>query len=163
MSRDGRQAYKLKVSQGQVDLAVQASPRNPSVISDSAIHFLHTARLRLLFQLLSRQWWTAAVAPVSVAHTVSTASATDPCYVVDNSEHSPSAKATTDHVEQIHTNEKVPGNPNYYEKGGLRTYGDGEDHDREPPMTFKRIMSLIAMAFCKSQNPAHIMCAIVLC
>ncbi len=22
----------------------------------------------------------------------------------------------------------------YYEKGGLRTYGDGEDHDHEPPV-----------------------------
>lgn len=54
-----------------------------------------------------------------------------------------------EHVEQIHTNERVPGHPNYYEKDGLRTYGDGEDHDHEPPMTFKRIMSLIAMAFCE--------------
>lgn len=35
-------------------------------------------------------------------------------------------------VEQIHTNEKVPGNPRYYEKDGLRTYGDDEDHDHEP-------------------------------
>lgn len=26
--------------------------------------------------------------------------------------------------------------PDYYEKGGLRTYGDGEDHDHEPPVTF---------------------------
>ena len=54
-----------------------------------------------------------------------------------------------EHVEQVHTNERVPGHSNYYEKDGLRTYGDGEDHDHEPPMTFKRIMSLIAMAFCK--------------
>lgn len=43
----------------------------------------------------------------------------------------------------------VPGHTTYYEKDGLRTYGDGEDHDTEPPMTFSRIMSLIAMAFCK--------------
>ena len=53
-----------------------------------------------------------------------------------------------EHVEQIHTNERVPGHTNYYEKDGLRTSGDGEDHDHEPPMTFNRIMSLIAMAFC---------------
>lgn len=49
----------------------------------------------------------------------------------------------------MHTNERVPGHENYYEKNGVRTDGDGEDHDHEPPMTFKRIMSLIAMAFCK--------------
>ncbi|KAK0336986.1 hypothetical protein LTR91_024395 [Friedmanniomyces endolithicus] len=55
-------------------------------------------------------------------------------------------KAALDHVEQVHTNERVPGHTNYYEKDGLRTYGDGEDHDHEPPMSFKRAMSLIAMA-----------------
>lgn len=38
------------------------------------------------------------------------------------------------HVEQVHTNEKVPGHPGYYEKDGLRTYGDDEDHDHEPPV-----------------------------
>ena len=37
-------------------------------------------------------------------------------------------------VEPIHTNEKVPGNPGYYEKDGLRTYGDDADHDHEPPV-----------------------------
>ena len=39
------------------------------------------------------------------------------------------------HVETIHTNEKVPGNPTYYEKDGLRTYGDDEDHDHEPKVS----------------------------
>ena len=38
------------------------------------------------------------------------------------------------HVETIHTNERVPGHPSYYEKNGLRTYGDDEDHDHEPPV-----------------------------
>jgi hypothetical protein len=38
------------------------------------------------------------------------------------------------HIETIHTNERVPGHPGYYEKGGLRTYGDDEDHDHEPPV-----------------------------
>jgi hypothetical protein len=37
------------------------------------------------------------------------------------------------HIEQIHTNERVE-NPRYYEKDGLRTYGDDEDHDHEPPV-----------------------------
>ena len=35
----------------------------------------------------------------------------------------------------VHTNERVPGHPNYYEKDGLRTYGDDEDHDHEPPVS----------------------------
>jgi hypothetical protein len=54
-----------------------------------------------------------------------------------------------EHVEQVHTNERVPGHPNYYEKDGLRTQGDGIDHEAEPKMTFARMMSLIAMAFCE--------------
>lgn len=44
-------------------------------------------------------------------------------------------KDASDHVEQIHTNERVPGHPGYYEKDGLRTYGDDEDHDHEPPVS----------------------------
>ncbi|KAK7187524.1 trichothecene efflux pump [Paraphaeosphaeria sporulosa] len=74
-------------------------------------------------------------------------------------EHSPTAKPTTmEHIEQIHTNERVPGHTNYYEKDGLRTYGDDENHDVEPPMTFSRIMSLIAMAFLwtGSQIPVYL-------
>ena len=42
------------------------------------------------------------------------------------------AKAVDSQVEAIHTNERVPGHPAYYEKDGLRTYGDAEDHDHEP-------------------------------
>jgi hypothetical protein len=38
------------------------------------------------------------------------------------------------HLEVIRTVSRVPGNPNYYEKDGLRTYGDDEDHDHEPPV-----------------------------
>lgn len=41
-------------------------------------------------------------------------------------------KAMGSQVEVVHTNERVPGHPAYYEKGGLRTYGDDEDHDHEP-------------------------------
>ena len=52
-----------------------------------------------------------------------------------SSHHSSSDSATKgagDHVEQIHTNERVSSHAQYYEKDGLRTYGDGEDHDAEP-------------------------------
>lgn len=36
-----------------------------------------------------------------------------------------------EHAERIATHDRVPGHENYYEKNGLRTYGDGEDHGRE--------------------------------
>ena len=39
------------------------------------------------------------------------------------------------HLENIRTISRVPGNPNYYEKDGLRTYGDDEDHEHEPPVS----------------------------
>ena len=41
-------------------------------------------------------------------------------------------KAVGSQMETIHTNERIPGHPAYYEKDGLRTYGDNEDHDHEP-------------------------------
>lgn len=39
------------------------------------------------------------------------------------------------YAEAVHTNECPPGKPGYHEKGGLRTYDDGEDHDHEPPVS----------------------------
>ncbi len=92
---------------------------------------------------------------------------------------SPLEEKTLDsQVETVKTNERVPGHPAYYEKDGLRTYGDDEDHDHEPPvrrslchssrtaannrwveqMSFRRMMSLIAMAFLwtGSQIPVYI-------
>jgi len=45
---------------------------------------------------------------------------------------SDSDKANGDnHLEVIRTISRVPGNPNYYEKNGLRTEGDGYDHTAE--------------------------------
>ena len=41
-------------------------------------------------------------------------------------------KVVSSQIEAVHTNERVPGHPAYYEKNGLRTYGDGEDHEHEP-------------------------------
>ncbi|KAH6679752.1 MFS multidrug transporter-like protein [Halenospora varia] len=73
------------------------------------------------------------------------------------------AKETSgaDHLENldgIRTVSRVPGNSHYYEKDGLRTYGDDEDHDHEPPMTIHRFMSLVAMAFLwtGSQIPVYL-------
>jgi hypothetical protein len=45
--------------------------------------------------------------------------------------------AVGSNVEIIHTNERVPGHPGYYEKDGLRTYGDDFDHDHEPPVRLR--------------------------
>ncbi|KAI9049824.1 hypothetical protein LZ554_005974 [Drepanopeziza brunnea f. sp. 'monogermtubi'] len=72
--------------------------------------------------------------------------------------------ADPQHVVHVATHDRVPGHENYYEKNGLRTYGDGEDHDHEPPMSPKRMMSLIAMSFIwtGSQIPVYIFGAIPL-
>ncbi|OCK89998.1 MFS multidrug transporter-like protein [Cenococcum geophilum 1.58] len=56
-------------------------------------------------------------------------------------------KVGAQNLEQVPIHDRVPGHTNYYEKDGLRTYGDDLDHDHEPPITKKRIMSLVAMAF----------------
>ncbi|KAL8850235.1 MAG: hypothetical protein Q9221_004834 [Calogaya cf. arnoldii] len=60
--------------------------------------------------------------------------------------------------DKVNHLEAAPGHHDYYEKDGLRTYGDGEDHDHEPPMSFTRIMSLVAMAFLwtGSQIPVYL-------
>ncbi|KAH8597749.1 MFS multidrug transporter-like protein [Bisporella sp. PMI_857] len=76
-------------------------------------------------------------------------------------EHSSLDKEATEHadnLDNIRTISRVPGNKNYYEKDGLRTYGDDEDHDHEPPLTFTRFMSLLAMAFLwtGSQIPVYL-------
>jgi hypothetical protein len=52
---------------------------------------------------------------------------------LDAAEHEKSAA----HLDPIKTRERVPGHDNYYEKNGLRTYGDDEDHDHEPPVRGK--------------------------
>ncbi|PBP23651.1 hypothetical protein BUE80_DR005355 [Diplocarpon rosae] len=52
-----------------------------------------------------------------------------------------------EHIEAVRTASRVPGNDQDEEKNGIRTDGDGEDHDHEPPMSFSRMMSLVAMAF----------------
>jgi hypothetical protein len=38
-------------------------------------------------------------------------------------------------AQRILTSERVPGNVHYYEKNGLRTEGDGENHEEEPPVS----------------------------
>lgn len=47
-------------------------------------------------------------------------------------------EVTAQHIDHATTNEKL---------NALRIDGDGEDHEVEPPMSFKRAMSLIAMGF----------------
>ena len=52
-------------------------------------------------------------------------------------------------VEIVHTNERVPHHPGYYEKGGLRTYGDDQDHDHEPKVWRDRT-SFEPLKLCKT-------------
>lgn len=61
-------------------------------------------------------------------------------------------------LDLVTTESRVPTNSHYYEKNGLRTYGDDEDHDHEPPMSMKRALSLVAMAFLwtGSQIPVYL-------
>ncbi|KAF2098196.1 MFS multidrug transporter-like protein [Rhizodiscina lignyota] len=72
--------------------------------------------------------------------------------------HAEHEKGNVTALENVKTKERVPGHTNYYEKDGLRTYGDNEDHDHEPPMTFKRFMSFVAMAmlWTASQIPVYL-------
>ncbi|KAI7464476.1 MFS general substrate transporter [Hortaea werneckii] len=74
-------------------------------------------------------------------------------------------KTTPSHIEKIPTHDRVPGHTNYYEKNGLRTYEnptttatDPESHNATPRMTFRRLMSLTAMAFLwtGSQIPVYL-------
>lgn len=47
--------------------------------------------------------------------------------------------AVNEHLETIRTVSRIPGNDHYYNKDGLRTYGDDEDHDHEPPVSIRFI------------------------
>lgn len=49
-------------------------------------------------------------------------------YSSSDSNGSPREKDRQEDLETIHTNERVGSHTNYYEKDGLRTEGDGEDH-----------------------------------
>lgn len=46
----------------------------------------------------------------------------------DKSTNEMTEKEKQEELETIHTNERVGSHENYYEKGGLRTEGDGQDH-----------------------------------
>lgn len=66
----------------------------------------------------------------------------------DNFELNSPYKLTAEELERIHTFERVGTNAQYYEKGGLRTEGDGVDHDgAHHKFTLKFFFALCAMAF----------------
>ncbi|KAK5079858.1 hypothetical protein LTR24_008884 [Lithohypha guttulata] len=58
-----------------------------------------------------------------------------------------------EHLEVIRTISRVPDNPNYYEKNGLRTEGDGMDHEQYNPKSIGFIMTVLGCSFglCASQ------------
>lgn len=49
-----------------------------------------------------------------------------------SSETSPAGEKSSNKLQTVHTNEHVPGERHYFEKDGLRTYEDDEDHEHEP-------------------------------
>ncbi|KAL9008634.1 MAG: hypothetical protein Q9180_009485, partial [Flavoplaca navasiana] len=52
--------------------------------------------------------------------------------MASSSESSPIGGRVND-LEAVHTKKRVPEHHDYYEKDGLRTYGDDQDHQTEPP------------------------------
>ena len=56
---------------------------------------------------------------------------------------------TNDSLSAVRTISRVPGNNTYYEKGGLRTFGDGQDHVHEEPVGCSSIMP------CRNGSRAH--------
>ena len=63
-----------------------------------------------------------------------TTSATSTSPVDSEKKMDPMNRRQLHQIEYAKTNERVPGQPSYYEEGGLRTYGDDADHDHEPPV-----------------------------
>ena len=59
-------------------------------------------------------------------------------------------KGLTSTIENVQPNERVPGHPDYYEKDGLRTYGDDQDHDHEPP-----VRVFMSVQFSKTNDGPH--------
>lgn len=103
-------------------------------------------------------------------------------YYSDESSNSPTGeKEKNEELETIHTNERVGSHTNYYEKGGLRTEGDGQDHVGAhhrvrplwPPqlliltsflqLGFKGWMAIVAMCFLwtASQIPVYLFGGVV--
>ncbi|KAI9686287.1 MAG: hypothetical protein M1822_003943 [Bathelium mastoideum] len=70
---------------------------------------------------------------------------------------------TNDSLSAVRTVSRVPGNATYYEKHGLRTMGDGQDHTQEEPMTFRKFMIFVAMGFLwtGSQIPLYLFGGII--
>ena len=66
-----------------------------------------------------------------------------------HSEQKPAEK----HIENVKTNERIPGQPNYYEKDGLRTYGDDEDHEHEPKVLNTIFLPAVARSSCGLKQP----------
>ncbi|KAH0333812.1 MFS multidrug transporter-like protein, partial [Aureobasidium melanogenum] len=67
-------------------------------------------------------------------------------------------KEATQHIERVHTRDSEHGHAGHPEKDGLRIDNDDQDHYTEPPMSFNRMMSLVAMAFLwtGSQIPVYL-------
>ncbi|KAL9055720.1 MAG: hypothetical protein Q9162_003356 [Coniocarpon cinnabarinum] len=82
----------------------------------------------------------------------------------DNGSPNSKEKIDGEDLETVHTNERVGSHTNYYEKGGLRTEGDGMDHvGSHNKMTFRTWGAIIAMCFLwtESQIPVYLFGGVV--
>ena len=93
--------------------------------------------LSILLSLSHSSWPYSEVSSSFCDISFATMSATERQGSSDGS--STGEKGITQHIEQVKTNERVPGHTNYYEKDGIRTYGDDEGSSR---MAAKRHSSL---------------------
>ncbi|KAH0021264.1 MFS multidrug transporter-like protein, partial [Aureobasidium melanogenum] len=77
---------------------------------------------------------------------------------LDGSKSPSENKEATQHIELVHTRDSEHGHAGYLDKDGLRIDNDDQDHYTEPPMSFNRMMSLVAMAFLwtGSQIPVYL-------
>ncbi|KAI4750468.1 MFS general substrate transporter [Aureobasidium sp. EXF-3400] len=77
---------------------------------------------------------------------------------LDGSKSPSGNKEATQHIELVHTRDSEHGHAGYLDKDGLRIDNDDQDHYTEPPMSFNRMMSLVAMAFLwtGSQIPVYL-------
>ncbi|KAH0412766.1 MFS multidrug transporter-like protein, partial [Aureobasidium melanogenum] len=77
---------------------------------------------------------------------------------LDGSKSPSGDKEATQHIERVHTRDSEHGHAGYLDKDGLRIDNDDQDHYTEPPMSFNRMMSLVAMAFLwtGSQIPVYL-------
>ncbi|ORY18867.1 hypothetical protein BCR34DRAFT_296612 [Clohesyomyces aquaticus] len=96
---------------------------------------LQSRRERIFFAWVepwAPSFFTRFAASSSAVTTTMTSHSNDSAATPNTPEHE---KFTEHKMEHIPTHDKVPGHDNYYEENGLRTAGDGQDHEHEGPVS----------------------------